>query len=166
MFLVDPVEDVLVVSGDTISLNCSAQGNPLPTISWMVANSNGNVTTIDVNFNAITASIMEVFTQTSVVSFEADLMDPLRGNGTMVYCVATNSIMADVESNRTTVTIAGETECINCVESNHTALEMYMYYTLHDYYMSTHPHPHTHRPTPQTCGQHLSHLSLCPHLLG
>ena len=115
MFLVDPVEDVLVVSGDVISLNCSAQGNPLPSISWMVANSNSNVTTIDANFNANTASIMEVFTQTSVVSFEADLTDPLRGNGTMLYCVANNSVMADVESNRTTVTIAGETECINCV---------------------------------------------------
>ena len=107
MFLVDPVEDVLVVSADIISLNCSAQGNPLPTISWMVANSNRNETTIDANFNVSISSAMNVFTQTSVVSFEADLMDPLRGNGTMVYCVANNSVMADVESNRTTVTIAG-----------------------------------------------------------
>ena len=45
----------------------------------------------------------------------ADIMDPLRGNGTMVYCVATNTVMATVagvESNRTTVTIAGESQSI------------------------------------------------------
>ena len=107
MFLVDPVEDVLVVNGDTITLNCSAQGNPLPTISWMVNNSNSSVTPIDANFNVSISSTMDMFIQTSVVSFEADLTDPLRGNDTMVFCVANNSVMADVESNRTTVTIAG-----------------------------------------------------------
>ena len=104
VFLVSPVEEILVIEGKLVTLNCTAEGNPLLAITWMINNS--IVSAVDSNFNITLSN--DSFTQTSVLSFIATEMDSLRTNGTILYCVADNSIKSGVESNRTLVTIAGE----------------------------------------------------------
>ncbi len=99
-----PVEEVLVIEGELVTLNCTAEGHPLPAITWAITTT---IDSIDTDFN-ITLSNIDRFTQNSVLSFIATEMDPLRANGTIIYCVAYNSIRSGVESNRTLVTIAGE----------------------------------------------------------
>ncbi|XP_064387090.1 receptor-type tyrosine-protein phosphatase S-like isoform X2 [Halichondria panicea] len=105
LFLVSPVEEVLVIEGEMIALNCTAEGNPLPAITWMINTTNGMTSSVDSDFNITLSN--STFTQTSVLRFVAMETYPLRANGSMPYCVADNDIEMGIESNRTLVTIAG-----------------------------------------------------------
>ncbi len=105
LFLVSPVEEVLVIEGELIALNCTAEGNPLPAITWMINMTDGMTSSIDSDFNITLSN--STFTQTSVLRFIAMETYPLRENGSTPYCVADNGIGMGIESNRTLVTIAG-----------------------------------------------------------
>ncbi len=106
LFLVSPLEEVLVIEGELVTLNCTAEGHPLPAIAWVITTTNGMVSPVDTDLDL---SNFTRFTQASVLSFIATEMDPLRANGTIMYCVAYLwRIRSGVESNHTLVTIAGE----------------------------------------------------------
>ncbi len=104
LFLESPVEEVLVIEGELVTLNCTAEGHPLPAITWAITTT---IDSTDTDFN-ITLSKFNSFARTSVLSFIATETDPLRANGSMPYCMADNSIGMGIESDRTLVTIAGE----------------------------------------------------------
>ncbi len=93
-----------MIEGELVTLNCTAEGHPLPAISWAIITT---IDPIDTDFNIVFNSF-DRFTQASVLTFIATETDPLRANGSMPYCIADNSIGMGIESNRTLVTIACE----------------------------------------------------------
>ena len=104
----NPEPEVVAVSGDLLSLNCTAQGNPLPTIGWMVNGTNGSIAVVneDQVFNVSFSQTMESFTTTSVLTFIANEIDVLRGNRSSFYCVPGPG----VESEPAVIIIAGEND--------------------------------------------------------
>ena len=98
MFTVDPVNSTVAVEGDTVTLNCSAEGYPAPSITWEDEEGpiNGNIT-FDIMFTTISTSM--VF---SSLSFNASN----RTNGSTFRCVAAN-ILNGIESGLGQLILAG-----------------------------------------------------------
>ena len=98
MFTVDPVNSTVAVEGDTVTLNCSAEGYPAPSITWEDEEEpiNDNIT-FDIMFTTISTSMVS-----SSLSFNASN----RKNGSTFRCVAAN-ILNRTESVLVQLILAG-----------------------------------------------------------
>lgn len=118
------------MTGNDITLNCSAEGNPLPTITWTINTTNGTISTTDDNFD-ITFSNNSIYL-TSVLRFTVAVDDPLRGNGSTYYCRAANGLGEGAESNSTLLTVAGESMGnIEIVSVNWSKILSYLLASVH-----------------------------------
>ena len=99
MFVVDP-QNITVVVGDLVSLNCSAQATPPPYITWMLIFSNGTMATI-VDDDVFNISVSEEEEVTSVLTFIAD---SAMAGILSFFCEANNNV-TESQSNVSVVTI-------------------------------------------------------------
>ena len=90
VFTVDPVNSTVAVEGDTVTLNCSAEGYPAPSITW--EDEEGQPITDDITFDIMFTNI-----STSMVSSSLSFNASNRTNGSTFRCVATN-ILSRTES--------------------------------------------------------------------
>lgn len=110
MFTMNP-ESVIVIVGDQVTLNCSAEATPTePTITWL----DGEGVEIDDNqiFNISSAVLESGFVSVSMLTFSATAAKSRTGNGSMFQCMATVQLdlinkTLTAGSEVATVTIAG-----------------------------------------------------------
>lgn len=103
MFTVDPVTSTVAVEGDTVTLNCSAEGYPAPSITWEDEEGQPitNNTTFDIMFTTTSTSVVS-----SSLSFVASGQVNRTTNGSTFRCVAMN-ILNRTESGLGQLILAG-----------------------------------------------------------
>ena len=96
---------VTVAEGDNVTLTCTAEGFPAPTITW--EDEDGEISSDITNGTfEIVSEPLPPFTFSSYLSFNASEQDPLTSNGSMFFCVAMNSLSPRNESESSLLVIA------------------------------------------------------------
>ena len=100
----DPVNQTIAVLEDNVTLNCTAMGIPLPTITWEDEGMTPilNDSTFQISSNEISADSVS-----SSLSFVVSELDNRTQNGTAFRCVAMNIVNNRTESELGRLVIAG-----------------------------------------------------------
>jgi hypothetical protein len=104
-FTVDPVDVSVVTEGDNITLNCTAEGFPPPTVIW--EDEMGEISTTDNDTFEITSIQQQPFVVSSSLFFVASEMNPRTSNGSVFRCVASNFLTNETRSGAGQLVIAG-----------------------------------------------------------